>query len=216
MTNRNSDSPNIVYFAMRRTLDGEGHIGAVLVVDGKGIPLEFRCTVPVRPSAAQTALYGAAIQNFVAFELCGQQLLGSLATDPSACVVESEPELGLQEYISLPVFHAKGVVSSDMGDSGNDGRTRNTRRSGNNSSPRRSSETWLTGPDGETPEGYISLNSAAGFPPILIGCLPDYSWALDDLLPDLRSLFGSINLIEPFERITVGCRLLCQQDERFK
>ena len=56
MTNHNNHPPNIVYFAMRSTLDGEGHIGAALVVDTKGIPLEFRCSVPVRPSAVQTAL----------------------------------------------------------------------------------------------------------------------------------------------------------------
>lgn len=216
MTNRNSDSPNIAYFAMRQTLDGEGHFGAALVVDGKGIPQEFRCTVPIRPSAVQIALYGATIHNFIAFDLCGQQLLGSLTTGPSACVVESEPELGLQEYTSLPVFHAKGGSLSGIGDSGGDGRTRNARRSGNGASSRRGSKARLTDSDGETPEGYVSLDSSAGFPTILMGCNQDWSWALDDFLPDLQNLFSSINLIEPFERITAGCRLICQQDKRFK
>ena len=202
MTSHNNP-PNIAYFAMRRTLDREGHIGAALVVDGRGILLEFRCTEPVRPSAVQTALYGASIQDFIAFELCGQQLLGALITGPSAWVVESETELGLQDHARVPVLHISRTATP-----------------AEDTHPEKSIYDRRSIPNNQREEGmperYIHLNSAAGFAPVSVGCRTDWSRIVDDFLPDLRSLFSSIDLVEPFERITAGCRLLCQQDERFK
>ena len=124
MTNLSSDSPDIVYFAMRSTPDGEGHIGSALVMDTKGIPLEFRCSVPVRPSAVQIALYGTPIRDYIAFNLCGQPLLESLTRNPAVCLVESEPELNLQEHVSIPVIYVSRTESSresDRGIGGNDG-----------------------------------------------------------------------------------------------
>ena len=190
MTDPINHSPDIVYFAIRSTLDGEGYIGAALVVDAKGIPLEFRCSVPVRPTAVQTAFYGALIRDYIAFNLCGQPLLESLTTNPAVCLVESDPELNFQEHVSIPVIHAyRAWVSSD-GDLGNRGSA-----------------------DGE--DG-ICIQSPANFAPVVLRSYPNWNRSLQDFLPDLTRLFGSIDLVEPFNRITASCRLLCQEDERFK
>ena len=190
MTDRINHPPDIVYFAMRSTLDGEGHIGAALVVDAKGIPLEFRCSRPVRPTAVQTAFYGALIRDYIAFNLCGQPLLESLTTNPAVCLVEAEPELNFQEHVAIPVIYAyRAEFSSDsnLGNGGTEG-----------------------GEDG------IDLQSPANFAPVVLRSDPNWNRSLQDFLPDLRRLFGSIDLVEPFNRITASCRLLCQEDERFK
>ena len=218
MTSRNNYSPNIAYFAMRRTIDSEGHIGAALVVDGKGIPTEFRCTVPVRPTAVQTALYGASIRDFIALELCGHQLLQVLTTSPAFCLVESEPELNLQTYISIPVFHVRRVISPGRSDIGEGDRRRGSqyRQTLQSRQPGGASVVPNDEHDEETPEGYIRLDSPANFAPTLVNCCPGWERSLQDFLPDLQLFFSTIDLIEPFERITAGCRLLSQQDERFK
>ena len=220
MTTHNDHSPNIAYFAMRRTLDNEGHIGAVLVVDAKGIPQEFRFTLPVRPSAIQTALYGPAIQDFITLELCGQQVVGALTTGPVACIVESESVLTLQEYADIPVIHVQRIGPSRGGDSGTARRAGNSRRTVRKRDQRSNSTDRLEDadnkPNGETPEGYVRLDSLAGFVPVLVAGHPDSGWIMDDYIPDLESLFSVIDLVEPFERITAGCQLLCEQDERFK
>ena len=218
MTNRNNHLPNIVYFAMHSTLDGEGHIGAALVVDTKGIPLEFRCSVPVRPSAVQTALYGAPIRDYIAFNLCGQPLLESLTTNPAVCLVESEPEFNLQEHVSIPVIYAYRDEFSSGSDSGNGGNEdgaqyRQLLRS-------RQPNEHAAVPDTETinkgGEDCIYLQSPSNFAPVVLRNYPNWNRSLQDFLPDLTRLFGSIDLVEPFNRITASCRLLCQEDERFK
>jgi hypothetical protein len=78
---------DIAFFVVRQTLDVQGHIGAVLVVDSQGIPIEFNCTHPVRPTTVQKALYGNNLDTFIAFELCGGPLLNGLKSSPGACLV---------------------------------------------------------------------------------------------------------------------------------
>jgi hypothetical protein len=218
MTDRDNYQPNIAYFGMRYTPDGKGHFGAVLVVDNKGIPLEWRCSVPVRPSSIQTALYGAQIEDYIAFNLCGQPLLESLTEKPTACLVESESQFNLQEYVSIPVFYAYRADDSNVSDSGNG-------ESGERSQYRRlihsrQSNEHAAVPNGdrdnEDEEGRIVLHSSADFAPVVLRNYPGWSRSLQDFLPDLRRLFESIDLVEPFDRITIGCQLLCQEDERYK
>ena len=209
---------NIAYFAMRSTLDGEGHFGAAIVVDAKGIPLEFRCSVPVRPSAIQVALYGDRIRDYIAFNLCGQPLLESLTVKPKACLVESESLLALQEHASIPVFHACRVQLGGTVDVGNGGSERKGqyRRSLQSRQPNEHPAVSDGESINESGEDSIRLQSTANFAPVALRGLPNWNRSLQDLLPDLRLLFGSIDLVEPFERVTAGCRLLCQEDERFR
>ena len=212
MTEANKEPIQIAYFGIRCTLDGEGYFGAALVVDAKGIPLEFRCSVTVRPSAIQTALYGAQIRDYIAFNLCGQPLLESLTIKPTFCLVESESQFDLQEYVSIPVFLAYRADSSSDVDSAND-------ESGGSIQYRQPSEHTAV-PNDETNneggEGRIILHSPANFAPVVLRCYSNWDSYLQGFLPDLKQLFGSIDLVEPFDRITVGSRVLCQEDERYK
>ena len=218
MTNRNNDPPNIVYFAMRSTPDGEGHIGSALVVDTKGNPLEFRCSVPVRPSAVQIALYGSLIRDYIAFNLCGQPLLESLTTNPAVCLVESEPEFNLQEHVSIPVIYVYRTEFSRESDGANGGNGGSVQYRQMLQSRRLEEHEAV--PDGElhkeSAEEGVLVDSPAIFGPLVLRSHPDWKRSFEDFLPDLRGLFGSIDLVEPFNRITASCRLLCQEDERFK
>jgi len=103
----NSDSGdfNIGFFAVRETTDKKGYISGILVTDSKGIPTEFRCTHPVRPTTAQRALYGNTLEDHVTIELCGKPLIESLTTSPIGCLVESRKIVALRELVSLPVLH---------------------------------------------------------------------------------------------------------------
>ncbi len=52
--------------------------GAVMVTNGRGFPLEFRVSTPVRPTAVQTALYGKSLEPYVATELLGSRLVSEI------------------------------------------------------------------------------------------------------------------------------------------
>ena len=42
-----------------------GYLGGVLVADEFGLPVEFRHTLPVRPTKLQRALYGDALDRYL-------------------------------------------------------------------------------------------------------------------------------------------------------
>lgn len=61
----------------------EGQIrGASLVVDLRGIPLDFRYTDPIRPSRLERVLYGSALDTYLREDLVLQSLLGAVEVKP--------------------------------------------------------------------------------------------------------------------------------------
>jgi hypothetical protein len=52
----------------------QGYFGGYLLVNQLARPLEFHCTVPIKPSRAQSVLYGPTLEGF----LCGEQIARAL------------------------------------------------------------------------------------------------------------------------------------------
>ena len=53
----------------------KGFVGGLLVTTQHGRPLEFQCTVPVKPNATQEILYGPTLAPFILGELIGATLI---------------------------------------------------------------------------------------------------------------------------------------------
>ena len=53
-----------------------GYFGGYLILNQLGRPLEFHCTLPVKPSRAQSLLYGPTLDDFI----CGEQIAKALVT----------------------------------------------------------------------------------------------------------------------------------------
>src|SRR5260221_696610 len=51
----------------------KGFVGGLLVTNHCGRPLEFQCTVPVRPNSTQEILYGPTLIPFLLGELSGEE-----------------------------------------------------------------------------------------------------------------------------------------------
>lgn len=180
----------LAYFTVRRTQDQEGYIGAILVIDNHGIPKEFRCTHPIRPTVVQKALYGNNLESQISFELCGKPLIGELTSDPVACLVDSTRMLGLREAVALPVIHVQRLgevldVSAES-EGGAGGRTER-------------------------------LDSGAiDFQPLAVNCYAGFETDFEDTLPVLREIFQYVDLMEPFERVATAVTVLGERDERFR
>lgn len=69
-----------------QTQSTDGWIGALMVTDERGYPMEFRATTPVRPSPVQRALWGSSLERYVSVELCGKRLLKESARKPKVVV----------------------------------------------------------------------------------------------------------------------------------
>ena len=79
-----------------------GYVGGALVVDEFGLPLEFRHTLPVRPTKLQRALYGDALDRYLRTVVVARRLLESLEYAP-AVVLVADPVLVLDA--EPPVAH---------------------------------------------------------------------------------------------------------------
>ena len=65
---------DLVGFLSVRYQPEHGFFGGYLIVNQLARPLEFHCTMPVRPSRSQELLYGSTLNDFV----CGEQIAKAL------------------------------------------------------------------------------------------------------------------------------------------
>src|SRR5512137_623050 len=68
-----------------------GIVGGYLVLNTAGRPLEFHCTVPVRPSRAQEILYGPTLKPFLYGEQIGRALIAKAVSQPLFVCTDVEP-----------------------------------------------------------------------------------------------------------------------------
>jgi len=91
------------YYSLPKIKDG--YIGAILVIDKEGKPVEFRTTYPVKPTAVQMTLYGDSLLPTINIELCGQPLYQALSHKPDILLIENTTLLPLAKKISGRLAH---------------------------------------------------------------------------------------------------------------
>ena len=125
-----SDNFHIGYVAVRNTKESDGYIGSLLVIDEIGVPQEFRCTRPVRPTDAQRALYGKSMDRYIMIELLGLPLYRALQTRPRFYIVDQPLWLHLRPGVGVPVIYMEkyGERLSTSFDSDRDGRNGDAHR----------------------------------------------------------------------------------------
>lgn len=98
---------NSVGFLTLHNIEGTGHLGSLLITDFKGIPLEFRCTHPIKPDEVQISLYGEAFFSHVGVEILGKPLIRSIENKPKVIFVDKPFLLGLDDHSKCPVIFVK-------------------------------------------------------------------------------------------------------------
>jgi hypothetical protein len=104
------------YLVVRAGDDGS-YVGALMVTDRHGLPLDFRYTDPVTPTRLQRALYGAALDRYLRSEVILKTLLGALQQRPSVLLVEDERLLD-EEVPGCPVAFASVSRAAALGGPG--------------------------------------------------------------------------------------------------
>lgn len=72
------------------TAGNKGYLGAALVTDYKGFPLEFRYTDPIVPTKIQQVLYGKGLEKYIKIDVITDNLLKVLSHDVSLVIVQDE------------------------------------------------------------------------------------------------------------------------------
>jgi hypothetical protein len=76
MANSSIDVCRTIGFCTVRLHAEHGFFGGYLILNTHARPLEFHCTLPVKPSRAQEILYGKTLADFV----CGEQIAKALTS----------------------------------------------------------------------------------------------------------------------------------------
>ncbi len=176
----------IGFLSIEPSSDDSGLIGAILVTDDKGYPLEFRCTTPVRPTAIQKTLYGALLKPYVSVELCGKLLLTEVQRKPALVVTPSQDLLSLSSE-SIPivtVLRAGEVIET---------------------------ESLAKHLDRERLE-----SSSGRFQPVVIMSRQDQQQDMTEVKRALSELFHSFDLLEPFDRIKMALKALAESDPKYR
>lgn len=101
--NTEQQSTLLGFLALYETPTHDGYLGAILVTDFQGVPQEFRCTHPVKPTALQKPLYGNALEPHIGVDLCGIPLIQSVQNKPSLLIVHKEFLLDVRKASTCPV-----------------------------------------------------------------------------------------------------------------
>ncbi len=76
--------------------------GGLMVVDARGLPLDFKYTEPVTPSKLQAVLYGKALDKHVRQDVIFKHLVDRLDPKPDLLLVDDEALAGL--LAAVPVL----------------------------------------------------------------------------------------------------------------
>lgn len=110
-----SDAPEALAYYTVTQNERTGWTGGLLVLNHTGRPLEFQCTLPVRPSRAHEILYGPTLQEHLIGEVIAPVLFKKCRT-PIAMICCDQPEsFRVRERIDVPVALAVEAAEAEEG-----------------------------------------------------------------------------------------------------
>lgn len=98
-----------------------GYIGAVLITDYKGFPLEFRYTDPIIPTKIQHVLYGEGLEKYVKLDVITDSLIKVLSSKISVLLVQDDDllEYKTDSIVIIRVSATKAPPLSQPGELSN-------------------------------------------------------------------------------------------------
>lgn len=92
-----------------------GWMGGLLVLNSGGRPLEFHCSLPLRPTRTQQILYGPSLESYLVGDLIGKAVLARAKLRPHLVLVEDHAALALSTSSGFPMV-CFGDPPEDGGD----------------------------------------------------------------------------------------------------
>ena len=178
----------IAFYNLYELEGGESLIASILVTDEFGIPLEFKCTQSIKPTAIQKTLYGDKMRSYIAVKLCGLPLLNSINNRPEIIYVNDIALLEIRKEIDIPTIFIS-----------------------------RAGEVIKLSSDGEIENEKYKLEDASGqFQPLVMQSNLIFKNDIKTTKELANLLFVNFDLVEPFERMLKSIIILGNNDNKFK
>lgn len=176
----------IGFFSVEPTNDKKGYLGAILVLDDKGIPQEFRVTQAIKPTTIQKQLYGKSLPEYIGVTLCGKPLYNILRLKPVAIIVNQKELVELGSEIDSFLVNIRSIDETLVINNGVE----------------------------KVSEKIVSLNNE--FKPLSSTFPRIYNEEkILECIKLVTKFTYTIDLLEPFNRIRVALDTLSGQDTRF-
>ena len=161
------------YLVVRTDADGT-YLGALMVTDHTGLPVDFRYTDPITPSRLQRTLYGGVLDRHLRGEVVARSLVGAVSHAPTVLFVDDRGFVD-EPPLACPVV-ARG--SSAAGPIGPPGAVR------------------------AQGGGSLLLQAAEGASPVRVGVAEgDEAAGGEQVVAPLVRLGATMDLLEPLERV---------------
>ena len=151
------------------------------------MPLEFKCTHAIRPTAIQKALYGENLRSYIAINLCGLPLLNSIQNKPDLIITNQSFILGIRSSINTPTIYI-----------------------------RRAGEAINISSEGGDRYKERIENEKGNFQPVILNFHSDFHSENTQLKKIVNELFAIFDIIEPFDRMKKSVDILGRNDSKFK
>jgi hypothetical protein len=179
---------NIGFLTLRTTVGSDGYIGAILVTNAMGIPQEFRCTRPVKPTPVQRTLYGYSLIPYIGVELCGKPLVKAIQTRCQVIVVEYDYLTAVQSNADCPMVYVRRAGEAIQ----------------------------VQGEETSTATRLSGRLDSNRFQPIVMALEPGADYNFTEAQKLIENIFVNVDLLEPFDRITAALESLAQQSPDFR
>ncbi len=97
------EKPDCFAFLTVRFNETVGYFGGLLSINRLGRPVEFHCSLPIKPSRAQVILYGETLDDFLVGEQISYAIVGKVRNTPKIIFTDLMSVLPLRRLCSIPV-----------------------------------------------------------------------------------------------------------------
>lgn len=104
----------VAYFTVVQD-ERTGWTGGLLILNSGGRPLEFQCTLPVRPSKAHEILFGATLRQHLIGEVIGPLLIKKCRTPIKMLCCDQPESLAIGNATEFPVALVAEAAEADEG-----------------------------------------------------------------------------------------------------
>lgn len=104
MSSSPSQSEIVIGYYTVEYSDSIGWTGGLLILNATGRPLEFHCTLPVRPTRAHEILFGKTLRSHLVGELIGPALLKQAKAKMSLICVDHPEGLLVRHQCDTPIL----------------------------------------------------------------------------------------------------------------
>lgn len=109
-----SDAATIAYYTVAED-ERTGWTGGLLLLNSGGRPLEFQCTLPVRPSRAHEILFGPTLRDHLIGEVIGPLLVNACRTPIRLLCCDQPEALKIEASVSFPVALVDEAAEDEEG-----------------------------------------------------------------------------------------------------